>query len=134
MGVPLLQTPIPPKESLVMKALRLSSETSEKYVITPSRSIIQQDLLIGLKRFKNTCRWREFWMLKTDEDDDSTVCSIDINGKKIITTGDLLHSKKYKFSLSTNLKGKQSKRITKRYSRSRSLSTPSRYATTWRGF
>ena len=113
MEVPPLQTPIPPKESLEMKALRLSSETSEKYVIAPSRSSIQQDLLIGLKRFKNTCRWREFWILKTDDDDDSTVCSTDSNGKKIITTGDLLRSSKDKFSLSTNLKGKRSKRAQK---------------------
>ena len=49
-------------------------------------------------------------MLKIDEDDDSTVCSTDSNGKKIITIGDLLRSSKDKFSLSTNLKGKQSKR------------------------
>ena len=113
MEVPPLQTPIPPKKSLEMKALRLSSETSEKYVIAPSRSSIQQDLLIGLKRFKNTCRWREFWILKTDDDDDSTVCSTDSNGKKIITTGDLLRSSKEKFSLGTNLKGKRTKRAQK---------------------
>ena len=110
MEVPPLQTPIPPKESLEMKALRLSSETLEKYVIAPSRSSIQQDLLIGLKRFKSTCRWREFWMLKTDEDDDSAACSTASNGKKIIITGDILRSSKDKFSLGTNLKGNRSKR------------------------
>ena len=52
-------------------------------------------------------------MHKREEDDDSTVCSTDINGKKIITTGDLLRSSKYKFSLGINLKGNKSKRAEK---------------------
>jgi hypothetical protein len=41
---------------------RLSSETSEKYVPAPSKGVILQDVLIGLKRFRNAVRLKWFWV------------------------------------------------------------------------
>ena len=36
--------------------------TSNKYVPAPSSRLIQADLLIGIHRFKNSVRWKEFWL------------------------------------------------------------------------
>ena len=35
--------------------------TSNKYVPALSCSLIQADLLIGIRHFKNSVRWKEFW-------------------------------------------------------------------------
>jgi hypothetical protein len=46
----------------------LVRETSEKYVPEPSRNDILSDAIIGLRRFSNSCRWKEFWRLKKLEE------------------------------------------------------------------
>ena len=51
------------------EVLSLSSGTSEKYVPQPSRIQIQSDILIGLRRFKNTIRWKEFFRLRNADDE-----------------------------------------------------------------
>ena len=49
--------------NLLDEVLGLNRSTSDKYVVEPDRKQIQSDLLIGLRRFKNTLRWREFWRI-----------------------------------------------------------------------
>ena len=48
------------RTNLQDEVLSLSSGTSEKYVPQPSRLQIQSDILLGLRRFKNAVRWKEF--------------------------------------------------------------------------
>ena len=60
--------------------LGVTTETSDKFVPAPKKDEILADLLIGLKRFSNTVRWKEFFQLNpnsnnqpndpTDSDDD----------------------------------------------------------------
>ena len=40
----------------------ITSETSEKFVAEPSKADALSDLIIGLKRYKNTIRWKEYFM------------------------------------------------------------------------
>eukprot|EP00957_Ditylum_brightwellii_P095959 7310946-Ditylum_brightwellii.AAC.1 len=42
---------------------RICVETSDKYVSEPIVSQITENLLQGLKQFKNSIRWKEFWHL-----------------------------------------------------------------------
>ena len=49
---------------LEKKVQHLINETSEKYAADPSRDQILSDLLIGTRRFSNSVRWKEFWMLE----------------------------------------------------------------------
>jgi hypothetical protein len=42
--------------------------TSEKYVPEPSKNDILSDVIIGLWRFSNSCRWKAFWILKKLEE------------------------------------------------------------------
>jgi len=51
-----------PLDALSKEVQRLSSETSEKYVPAPSKGQIQQNLLVGLKRFRNSVRWKFYWL------------------------------------------------------------------------
>jgi hypothetical protein len=44
----------------------VTSETSEKYVPSPQWDTVLGDLLIGLKRFKNVTRWKEFFLKEHD--------------------------------------------------------------------
>ena len=46
--------------------LNLCNGTSTEYVPTPSLRSIQADLLIGLRQFKNSVRWKEFWVIRND--------------------------------------------------------------------
>ena len=41
---------------------------SEKYVPEPSRNDILSDALTAIRRFSNSCRWKEFWRLKKLEE------------------------------------------------------------------
>ena len=50
--------------NLFDEVLDLNICTSNKYVVEPDRRQIQSDLLIGLRRFKNTLRWKEYWRIK----------------------------------------------------------------------
>jgi hypothetical protein len=47
---------------------RLVCGTSDKFVPQPSKDDILGDLLLGIRRFANDIRWKEFWMLKKAED------------------------------------------------------------------
>jgi hypothetical protein len=38
--------------------------TSEKYTPEPGKNDILSDAIIGLWRFSNSCRWKEFWRIK----------------------------------------------------------------------
>jgi hypothetical protein len=38
--------------------------TSENYVPEPGKNDLLLDAIIGLRRFSNSCRWKEFWKLK----------------------------------------------------------------------
>ena len=42
----------------------ITRDTSEKYIIPPNEKQVLGDLLIGLKRFRNTVRWKEFFRLE----------------------------------------------------------------------
>jgi hypothetical protein len=50
------------------KVSELVRGTSEKYVPEPGKNDILSDAIIGLRRFSNSCRWKEFWRLKKIED------------------------------------------------------------------
>jgi hypothetical protein len=58
--------------------------TSEKYVPEPGKNdILSDDVIIGLQRFSNSCRWKEFWRLKKLEearDSNSSPKSVDCEG------------------------------------------------------
>ena len=41
--------------------LQLVNGTSNKCVPAPSRRLIQADLLIDMRQYKNSGRWKEFW-------------------------------------------------------------------------
>ena len=49
------------RTNLSNEVLRLCRGTSDKYVPCPTQSDVQADLLLGLRRFKNSVRWKEFW-------------------------------------------------------------------------
>ena len=42
--------------------LHLVNGTSNKYVPAPSHRLFQTDLLIGIRQFKHSVRWKEFWL------------------------------------------------------------------------
>jgi hypothetical protein len=42
--------------------------TSDKYVPKPVKNNNLSDAIIGLRRFSNSCRWKEFWRLKKLEE------------------------------------------------------------------
>ena len=52
--------------------LNICNGTSTKYVPAPSRRSIQADLLIGLRQFKNSVRWKEFWIRNKNVDMEET--------------------------------------------------------------
>ena len=51
---------------------RLCLETSDKFIFQPSKSQVTEDILISLKKFKNSMRWKEFWRLKALKKDETT--------------------------------------------------------------
>ena len=50
--------------SIKEEVQHITRETSEKYIAQPSRRQVLADLLIGLKRFRNVVRWKEFFLLE----------------------------------------------------------------------
>ena len=42
--------------------IHLVNGNSNRYVPAPSRRLIQDELLIGIRQFKNSIRWKEFWL------------------------------------------------------------------------
>ena len=67
--------------------------------------------MFGIKRFKNSYRWREYWIPKPDNDtsNNSNFSSEESKGVKIATSRYSIHAKKSKFSLNRGLKGSISK-------------------------
>jgi len=65
--------------------LSITSETSEQFVAEPRKADTLSDLIIGLKRYKNAIRWKEFFInnpCKDLEDSSSKINSVnkyDIN-------------------------------------------------------
>ena len=58
-------------ENLVNQVQILNSGTSFNYVCSPSKFNIQADMLLALKRFKNSARWREFFRGNQSQKDES---------------------------------------------------------------
>ena len=63
-------TPRPSVPDIFLKEVReigeevqmVTSEISEKFVPVPKRDNSLGDLLVGLKRFRNVVRWKEFFL------------------------------------------------------------------------
>ena len=55
---------------LQKSVLRVTNETSDKFVPAPSRNQILSDLLIGLKRFRNVVRWKHFFAEKKRKEEE----------------------------------------------------------------
>jgi hypothetical protein len=72
-----------PLDNLSNEVLRLSSETLEKYVPAPHKGQILQDLLFGIKRFKNAVRWKWFWMEKARMEKEGTLGNKGTGGTKL---------------------------------------------------
>ena len=55
---------IPSDEIYTLKreVLNVTNETSDKFVFAPTKEQILSDLIIGLKRFRNTVRWKWFFL------------------------------------------------------------------------
>ena len=49
---------------IMEEVLNITRDTSEKYIVQPNKRQLLADLLIGLKRFRNTTRWKEFFHLE----------------------------------------------------------------------
>eukprot|EP00957_Ditylum_brightwellii_P079150 6019440-Ditylum_brightwellii.AAC.1 len=68
------------QEEIPEMVQHLCLDTSNCYVTQPAKSQITEDLLLALRKFKQSVRWKEYWILKrvsktksTDENDDATV-------------------------------------------------------------
>jgi hypothetical protein len=72
-----------PLETLSNEVLCLSSETFEKYVPAPHKGQVLQDLLTGIKRFKNAVRWKWFWMEKARIEKEGTLRNKGIGSTKL---------------------------------------------------
>ena len=46
----------------IESVLHLVNVTLNKYVPAPSCKLIQAELLIVIRQFKNSLRWKEFWL------------------------------------------------------------------------
>ena len=69
--------------NLKREILHVTNETSEKIVLAPSKEQILADLIIGLKRFRNTVRWKWFFQeekRKKKELKNSPLSQIALNG------------------------------------------------------
>ena len=70
--------------NLKSEVLHVTSETSDKFVFAPQKDSILADLLIGLKRFRNTVRWKWFIVeekRKKRERDTSPLSQNTLSGK-----------------------------------------------------
>ena len=73
-------------------ALQVTTGTSDCFVPAPKKDEVLSDLFVGLKRFSNTVRWKEFFLRKAQESDTET---------NTVSSDDDDHDTK---GLSTNLK------------------------------
>ena len=59
----MVKPPTSKESSFVEDAvLAITSGTSDNYVPAPNESQVMSDLLIGIKRFKNSVRWKAFFL------------------------------------------------------------------------
>ena len=72
----------PTMDHLREEVLCLNKEISDKFVPEPTRTQITANLLIGLRRFKNSCRWKEFFRLKENSDNQSEEEEIELEMTK----------------------------------------------------
>ena len=85
----------------------VTSGISEKFVPMPNRKNLLGNLLVGLKRFRNVVRWKEFILLKLKENDNkdknSTITNSEMND---LETNCISNQERKEFpnSLRTNLK------------------------------
>jgi hypothetical protein len=92
--------------NLYEQVLSLIHGTSEKYVPELGKNDILTDAIIGLWRFINYCRWKEFWRLKKLEEAreaSSSPKSIDCEG--FFKSERIVEAKKE--GLNSNLKAKE---------------------------
>ena len=76
--------------------------TSEKYTPEPGKNDILSDAIIGLRRFSNSCRWKEFWRTKKlEKARESSLSPTATNGKGFFD--DLIKEPKRR-GLNSNLK------------------------------
>ena len=62
-----MSNPDPFSYDLESEVWWITSETSEKYVLATKYNDILSDLFIGIRRFRNSVRWKEFFMINKDE-------------------------------------------------------------------
>ena len=91
-------TPQPNIFNIESEVLKVTSGISEKFVSEPSKAIALGDLTIGLKRFKNTIRWKEYFLINENEIetlDNSDELSTSSTGETIssFNSGNLLNTK-----------------------------------------
>ena len=48
-------------EDLLTEVQRICNGTSDKFVPTPTVESITENVLVGLKKFVNRVRWKDFW-------------------------------------------------------------------------
>ena len=48
-------------DNLRKEVLTLCDGTSDKYVPEPTKEQITENIILALRRYKNSCRWKEFW-------------------------------------------------------------------------
>ena len=135
---------IPSDEIYTLKreVLNVTNETSDKFVFAPTKEQILADLIIGLKRFRNTVRWKWFFLEEkrkknelensplsqnaldskfsfSDESDKSDVDDNYNNETGIITSSDLMKKRE---GLRSGLAQKKYPRCTNWFAGSRRIS------------
>ena len=55
-----------PTSHIETVAQKVTSETSDEFVPPPNHNKAPSDLFVGLKRFKNQVRWKEFFLKKKE--------------------------------------------------------------------
>ena len=48
-------------DNLHKEVLNLCNGTLDKYVPEPTKEQITENIILALRRYKNSCRWKEFW-------------------------------------------------------------------------
>ena len=102
-------TPRPSVPDIFLKEVReigeevqmVTSEISEKFVPLPKRDNSLGDLLVGLKRFRNVVRWKEFFLNQQKENEEKTSES----ENDLLSNAEVIQEEKeFPRSLGTNLK------------------------------
>ena len=94
-----------PDINIEREVLRVTSGISEKFVTAPTRSSSLSDLLIGLKRYKNSIRWKEYFIINKENSDQQNKNN-DNNSKNDAENSTINLSDVSSSSLNTSLKPK----------------------------